>query len=84
MCIIEQTWGCVLMHFACMKRNDLTRKRPPRQRLRSNALVLTDQASLCTFAQEIVLCTKCARMHRFQQIGLSFERKADSPIYCKR
>jgi hypothetical protein len=33
---------------------------------------------------EIVLCTNCARMQRFQQVRVSFERKADSPICCKR
>ena len=34
--------------------------------------------------REIILCTNCARMHRFQQIRVTFERKADSPICCKR
>ena len=29
------------------------------------------------------LCTNCARIQRFQGIGDSFERKADSSIYWK-
>ena len=33
---------------------------------------------------EMVLYTKCARIDYFQWVGLSFERKADSPICCER
>jgi hypothetical protein len=35
-------------------------------------------------SSETPLCTNCAKMHRFQQIRVSFERKAESPICCKR
>jgi hypothetical protein len=33
-------------------------------------------------SSETLLCTNCARMHRFQQTRVSFERKAESPGCC--
>ena len=46
--------------------------------------ICLNQRSRRRISIEACLCTKCARIERFQSIGVSFERKADSPIGWKR
>jgi hypothetical protein len=48
------------------------------------AYTLRDFANAESVKNRRRLYTDCARMHRSQEIRVTFERKAGSPIYWKR